>query len=179
MLIDIVFVVLMISAAIKGFSRGLIMAVFSFLAFFIGLAAALKLSAMVANFLQESTQQPSRWWPFIAFIVVMLVVGSIVRVSGRMLEKTLEFALLGWVNKIGGFLVFAVLHTLLLSVAIFYLGKMHLLSEDVTKASLVYPWIEPWGPWTIDLMSRLLPTFKNVFADLQAFFDDVGKKIGS
>jgi membrane protein required for colicin V production len=179
MLIDIVFVVLMISAAIKGFSRGLIMAVFSFLAFFIGLAAALKLSAMVANYLQESTHQPSRWWPFIAFLLVMVIVGSIVRVAGRMLEKTLEFALLGWVNKIGGFLVFAVLHILLLSVALFYLGKLHLLSDDTRKASLVYSWIEPWGPWTIDLMGRLVPSFKNVFADLQAFFDDVGHKIGS
>jgi membrane protein required for colicin V production len=179
MLIDLVFVVLMISAAIKGFSRGLIMAVFSFLAFFIGLAAALKLSAVVANHLQDFTQQPSRWWPFIAFLLVMLIVGSIVRVIGRLLEKTMEFALMGWVNKLGGFLVFAVLHTLLLSVALFYLAKMHLLPADTAKSSLVLPWIEPWGPWTIDLMSRLLPSFKNVFADLQSFFDGVEKKIGA
>ena len=68
---------------------------------------------------------------------------------------------------------------LLLSVAIFYLAKMHLLPGDTTKASLVHPWIEPWGPWTIDLMANLLPSFKNVFADLQSFFDGVQKKIAS
>jgi membrane protein required for colicin V production len=179
MLIDIVFVVLMISAAIKGFSRGLIMAVFSFLAFFIGLAAAIKLSAVVANYLQESTHQPSRWWPFIAFIGVLFIVGAIIRVSGKVLQKTVEFALMGWVNKLGGFLVFAVLDTLILSAALFYLDNMHLLPADMKQASLVYGWIQPWGPWAIEAMGKILPAFKDVFTDLQSFFGEVGSKIKS
>lgn len=179
MLLDIIFLGLMVSAAIKGFHRGLVMAVFSLLAFVIGLAAALKLSATVATMLQESTGQPSRWWPFVAFLVVMLVVGAIIRLAGRMLEKTLEFAMLGWLNSVGGFLVFAVLHTLLYSIVLFFLDKMHLIPDSVRSGSLVLPWIEPWGTWTIDLIGQLIPSMRGIFEDLQGFFGDVDHQIKS
>jgi membrane protein required for colicin V production len=179
MLIDIVFLGLMVSAAIKGFHRGLVMAVFSLLAFVIGLAAALKLSATVAAMIQDSTGQASRWWPFVAFLVVMLAVGAVIRLAGRMLEKTLEFAMLGWVNSVGGFLVFAVLHTLLYSILLFFMDRLHLLPASVKNASVVLPWIEPWGTWTMDMIGRWLPAMRNVFEDLQGFFGDVDAKIKS
>jgi membrane protein required for colicin V production len=54
MSIDIAYLVIIALAAMKGFSRGLIMAVFSFAALFIGLAAALKLSSVVANYFKSS-----------------------------------------------------------------------------------------------------------------------------
>jgi membrane protein required for colicin V production len=179
MIIDILFIILMISAAIKGFRKGLIMSVFSFAAFFIGLAAATKCSSIVANHLQESTQQPSRWWPAIAFLIVMVIVGIIIRMVGSLLERTMEFAMLGWVNRLGGFLVLAVMHVLILSVALFYLEKLHIIPESTRKASLVYDQIMPWGPWAIDGLGRIMPVFKNMFTDLQGYFNDLGSKIGT
>jgi len=53
MFVDVIFVILMVMALFKGYTRGLIVAVFSFGAFLIGLAAALKLSAVVAQRLQD------------------------------------------------------------------------------------------------------------------------------
>ncbi len=47
MLIDIIVVILLVMAIFKGLRKGLIVAVFSFLAFLIGLAAALKLSTLM------------------------------------------------------------------------------------------------------------------------------------
>ena len=179
MLLDIIFLGLMVSAAIKGFRRGLVMAVFSLLAFVVGLAAALKLSATVAGMLQDSTGQASRWWPFVAFLVVMLLVGSLVRLAGRLLERSLEFAMLGWVNSLGGFLVFAVLHTLLYSIVLFFGNKMHLIPASVRDASVVLPWIEPWGTWTIDMVGQWLPSMRGIFDDLQGFFGTVDRKLKS
>ena len=49
MVIDIIFVILLLLAVIKGYQRGLIVAVFSLIAFIIGLAAAMKLSTVVAG----------------------------------------------------------------------------------------------------------------------------------
>ncbi len=102
--IDIAFLIILAMAAVKGFSRGLIMAVFSFAALFIGLAAALKLSSVVANYFKESDALPSHWWPVIAFAAVFLVAVLIVKAAGGVVEKTVQLALLGWVNRIGGFL---------------------------------------------------------------------------
>ena len=55
MWIDIVFLVALIVAVVKGAMRGIVMALFSFAGWFIGLAAALKLSAVVAVYMQEHT----------------------------------------------------------------------------------------------------------------------------
>jgi membrane protein required for colicin V production len=178
MAIDAVFVILLILAAFKGFSRGLIMAIFSFIAFFIGLAAALKLSATVANYLQEGTDKvPSQWWPVIAFIGVFLVVSLIVRAVGAVLEKTVEVATLGWVNKIGGFLIYAVLYLLIYSVVLFFLREMKWVSEVSIEKSVTYAYIEPWGPWVIAGIAKVIPAFKDVFTDLKDFFGEVDGQI--
>ena len=54
MLIDIIAFILLLVAAFKGLRKGLIVAVFSFLAFIIGLAAALKLSTAMADYIGEN-----------------------------------------------------------------------------------------------------------------------------
>jgi membrane protein required for colicin V production len=46
MILDLVFAVLIILAIIKGYQRGLIVGIFSLIAIIIGLAAAIKLSAV-------------------------------------------------------------------------------------------------------------------------------------
>ena len=57
MIIDIVFVIIMILAIFKGLSKGLMLGIFSLLAFIIGLAAALKLSVVVAAYLKADKNQ--------------------------------------------------------------------------------------------------------------------------
>jgi membrane protein required for colicin V production len=177
MSIDLVWVALLALAAFKGFSRGLIMALFSFAALFIGLAAALKLSSTVANYFRDMEGIPSQWWPVLAFVGVFLLAALLVRIAGGVAEKTLELVKLGWVNKIGGFLVYATLYTLLFSVVLFYLSQMNIVTEEMRGKSRTYDYIRPWGPWAIQGLSRLIPALKDVFKDLQAFFGDLGNKL--
>lgn len=175
--IDIAFLIILVMAAVKGFSRGLIMAVFSFAALFIGLAAALKLSSVVANYFKDSDALPSHWWPVIAFAVVFLIAVFIVKAAGGLVEKTVQLAMLGWVNKIGGFLVYAVLYTLLFSVGLFFLSQLNILTAQMKASSITYSYIEPWGPWTISGLGKVIPAFNNVFDDLKEFFAQAGTKI--
>jgi membrane protein required for colicin V production len=164
----------MVIAVFKGFSRGMIAAAFSFAAFFIGLAAALKLSAMVAGYLQDSFNRPTAWWPVIAFVLVFLVVSGLVKMAAGVLEKTIDFVMLGWINKIGGFLLYALLYTLIFSVALFYFDQLMHISEQVKQQSKVYAYIEPWGEWSMNALGNLIPWFKDVFRDMQEFFGKAG-----
>ena len=70
MLIDIIVFILLLLAAYKGFRNGLILALFSFLAFIIGLAAAIKLSAVAAGYIGRAVNVSQRWLPVLAFAVV-------------------------------------------------------------------------------------------------------------
>ena len=84
-------------------------------------------------------------WPVIAFAAVFLVAVFIVKAVGGIVEKTVQLAMLGWVNRIGGFLVYAVLYTLLFSVVLFFLTQMNLVTEAVKGKSVTSPILNPGG----------------------------------
>ena len=102
MIIDIAFIVLLIIAFLKGAKKGLIQSLFTFLAFFVGLAAAIKLSAIVATRLSNQNTLGSKWVPFISFILVFALIVILVRALGKFIEKANEMIMMGWINKIGG-----------------------------------------------------------------------------
>ena len=99
MLIDFTFAALLILAIIKGYQKGLILAAFSIIAFIIGLAAALKLSTAVAAYLKDSISVSAKWMPFIAFALVFFVVVILVRLGAKLIEKTFQGVMLGWLNR--------------------------------------------------------------------------------
>lgn len=167
----------MILAIIKGYQKGLILAIFSIIAFIIGLAAALKLSAVVAEYLKDSVQLSAKWLPFIAFAVIFFVVVILVRLGGKLIEKAFQVALLGWVNRIGGIILYAALYLIILSIFIFYAEKLQLLQPSAIQSSKTYTFIQPWGPKVMDNFGKLIPVFKDMFTELGDFFNSLSNKI--
>lgn len=176
-MIDIIYAILIIFAIIKGYRKGFIIALFSILAFILGLAAALKLSAVVANYLSNSTTVSSKWLPAVSFALVFIVVVILVQLGGKLIEKTFDLVMLGWLNRIAGVLLYAILYTLIFSIFLFYTDKMHLFEEATTAASQTYPLIKPLGPEVINGFARFLPLFKNMFTQIEQFFDSVSNKM--
>ena len=177
MLIDIVFVFLMIFACIKGFKQGLVVAIFSIIAFVIGLAAALKLSALVAGYLSNSVNMSARWLPVISFLIVFLAVTLLVRWGASLIQKTFEAAMLGWANRLAGILLYAALYLIIFSIVLFYAEAVKLIQPATINASATYPFIKPWGPKVIDGFGKLIPVFKDTFADLENFFSNLSQRM--
>jgi membrane protein required for colicin V production len=175
MLIDIVAIALLILAVIKGYRKGFVVAVFSFLAFLIGLAAAVKLSALVAAWLKESTNISQKWLPVLAFILIFLIVVLLVRLGAKAIEGALKVAMLGWANKLGGIIFYALLYLFVFSIALFYAEKRQLIKATSLQASVTAPYIRPFGPKAIDALGWIVPAFKNMFGDLELFFDNLAK----
>ncbi len=170
MLIDIVFVLILMMALVKGFSRGLIVAVFSLLAYIIGMAAALKFSAVVAVYLQQHTGSESKWLPFLAFIIVFAGVILLVRLTAVMIKKAVSLVLMGWLDKLGGVLLYAIAYIMIYSVLLFFATRVHLISSDTAAASSVYEYVVPWGPRVINGIGVVIPLFSGMFSDLSRFF---------
>jgi membrane protein required for colicin V production len=175
--IDILFAIMMIVAIFKGYRKGLIIAAFSIIAFIIGLAAALKLSAVVAAYLQQNISVSTKWLPFLSFALVFFAVVLLVNWGGKLIEKTVEMALLGWANKIGGILLFAALYTIIYSIFLFYAIKINLFDKETIVQSVAYPFVKPWGPVVIDSFGSIIPIFKNTFAQLEQFFQGISDKV--
>jgi membrane protein required for colicin V production len=179
MIIDIIFIILMVLAIFKGYSRGLIVAIFSFLAFMVGLAAALKLSAVVAHKLHEKMNVDSYFLPVISFAIVFIAVVFVVRWIAIIIRKVAKLAFLGWVDAVAGILLYVIMYLMIYSVVLFYATKIHLVSQQVQMASATYSFIAPVGPKVINGIGKILPVFSNMFADLSGFFETVSRKAGT
>jgi membrane protein required for colicin V production len=176
MLIDIIFILVLIMAIFNGLSKGFVLGIFSFLALIIGLAAALKLSVVVARYLEHSVVAATKWLPLISFILVLILVMIIVGLLARLIKKTLQFALLGWLDSLGGMILYIVLYTIVFSIFLFYAEKLRLLNPDVIANSKTYPYIASWGIKVMDNIGKIIPIFKDMFAELEAFFSALAKK---
>lgn len=177
MSIDVLFLLFMVLAVFRGWRQGFIIAVVSAVALVIGLAAAIKLSALVAGYGRENAHISSRWLPVLAFLLVFVVVVIGVRAGGLLAEKAVDLALLGWLNKLAGVVLFAVLYTIILSVLLFYAVQVHLVRADSLSSSATYSFIRPWGPVVINEFGKFAPWFKGMFAQLEDFFGHLGNKL--
>lgn len=173
--IDLVFIILIALAVFKGLSRGLVVAVFSFAAIAIGMAAALRFSVSASEWLKTYFTVAPQWLPVLSFAIVMIAVVLLVRIAAKFVETAMSFAMLGWLNKFGGVLLYALLYTAVFSIILFYFTKMNLISVEKINASISYKYIEPFGPAVINFFGNIIPFFKNMFGQLTDFFNSLGK----
>lgn len=176
MVIDIVYLILVLMAIIKGFKRGLVVALFSVVAFIVGIAAAIKLSALVAVYLRHNINVANQWLPILSFAAVFFIVVVLVRLGANLVEKTVQMAMLGWANRVGGIILYAGLYTIILGVVLFYTNKMGFIKQETIHSSSTYGFVSNCGPWAIDGFGKVVPICKGMFGDLEAFFDGVAQK---
>lgn len=166
----------MVIAVYKGYVKGLIVGIFSFIAYFIGLAAALKLSVYVADYIGRQ-KEPSIWLPLLSFIIVFLVVVVIVNLAGRALRTLVKATTLGWADRLGGIVFFIIIYIFIFSILIFYASEIKWISESEKESSKVYPYIAPVAPAMVGFLGRIFPFFKDLFHNLELFFENLGKHI--
>lgn len=178
MVIDVIVVVLIIMAAIKGYRLGLIAGIFSYLAFVVGLAAAMKLSAIFASRIKEVIAVSDKWLPFLAFVVVFLFVAILVKWLAKLLQSVFDKVMLGWLNRAGGVLFFVLLYISVFTIFLFYLDQMQLLPQSAVSASQTYVHVQPVGRFAVDKLGYIIPLFKDLFGQLETFFGTVADKAG-
>ncbi|PWV53590.1 CvpA family protein [Chitinophaga sp. S165] len=177
--IDIVFAILMVLAIYKGYSRGLIVAVFSFIAVTLGLAAALKLTTVTALYAQEHWGIHTRWLPVLCFIALFAGVVFAVRFIATLIQKIAEVAMLGWLNKLGGIILYSAIFIIVYSILLWIANQLYWLSPELKMQSVVYPYIEHLGPAVMNLWGKVVPVFKDMFENLQSFFDNAARELQS
>ena len=177
MILDIIVAIILILAIIKGYQRGLIVGVFSLLAIIIGLAAAIKLSAVVAGYIGKAVKLSDQWLPVLSFAVVFLVVLLLVRLGAKAIQRTVEIGMMGWINRLGGIIFYIAIYIAIFSIVLFYAEQMNLLQPETKQKSVTYSYIYPLGPKTINAIGSIIPIFKNMFGQLQEFFGGVSQKI--
>lgn len=140
--IDIFIVLLLLFAIWRGFKKGLIVELFTLLAVFAGLYAAVHFSDFISVKLKEDAGWDWEYVPIVAYALCFLAVGAMVYFGGKMLEKVIKVVQLGLVNRMAGALFSTITMVLLLGGLILmsdsYDQRSDILSEETKEGSLLY-----------------------------------------
>jgi len=177
MILDLILAVIIVLAIIKGFRRGLIVGLFSLIAIVIGLAAAIKLSAVVAGYIGKAVKISDQWLPIISFAVVFFIVVLLVRLGANAIQKMVETVMLGWINRLGGIIFYIAIYTTIFSVLLFYAEQLQIIKPATKEKSITYSYVQPLGPKAINAIGTVVPVFKDMFKELQDFFGTISQKL--
>ena len=85
--------------------------------------------------------------------------------------------MLGWLNRLGGILLYALLYIFVFSIILFYADSLGLIKPETVEASSTYSIIRPMGPQVVRGLAAIVPLFKGMFTELEAFFEGVGGQV--
>lgn len=177
MAIDWIYLILVILFFLRGYKKGIIISLFSIIALLVGIAAALKLSQTFVVLLSEKYPTVAKWTPIFVYIIVFLIVAWIVRLFAKFLEKSVEMAALGWLNKIAGGLLYIFLISIIFSLFLWLLTRMGTLSAKEIAASHTYSTLEPLAPKIFKEIGKVIPLFKDSFQDLSNLFGKLNQHL--
>ena len=179
MWIDIVWVLLVVIGIWKGWSQGFIISLFTAIAWGAGILGALKLCTVASTLIQEELDFHSNCLPVISFGAIFLVIAFIIYLIGKSLEKLVEVASLGMVNKLAGVALRVTIYTLLFSIFIWLVNEAGLISPAIKVQSKTYSSLNMLSDYMINHFADYNPAIKSLFKDLQDFFEDLSHEIQS
>lgn len=157
-LLDILILIPIGFGVYRGFKKGFIIELFTFLALFIGLYAGIHLSDGVASFLQSSFSITSEYLPTIAFTITFLMIGAMVYFAGIAIEKAVKAVSLSLPNRLLGALLGGLKMLIFTGTAIILLEsydeKSDIISEETKESSLLFLPVE-------NTTAIVMPSLKN------------------
>lgn len=164
MWVDILSGTLLIVAILQGFRNGFIKALVSFFSLFIGLILAFQFAGFVANLLKEHTKIESHWLPFIAFLVVLILVMIALKMITGILQQTAEWLMLGWLNKLLGIVLYAIIYGTIFSAILYFMEAVGVLEIEKMKGTYTYSYLHQWWPFFMEKMGFFIPSVKKTLA---------------
>ena len=173
MLLDIIGILLIILAFIRGYGKGVIVGVFSMLGVVLGMLVALKFSGVFADYLLKRDFITSAWAQVVSFVLLFLGMILLVRLVAKLIEGLIKAASLGLVNRLAGGTLYSLIGLLIWSALLWIANRAHFISPETLSASRSYEFMVPVAPWVYTHIGDVLPMAKDVFSDLGRFFDQV------
>jgi membrane protein required for colicin V production len=143
-----------------GYSRGLIKTVFDTLSLIIGIVAALKLSPIVINILASLIKMSPAITFLLGIILTFIGVMALIRFVGKKLEDLLSAVNINFVNKLAGGALQGLFFAYLLSLFLWLLSSIHVISPETKAASITYTALEPLPEKGKKVFTALKPVFK-------------------
>ncbi|MBC5839449.1 CvpA family protein [Flavobacterium muglaense] len=164
--LDIVLGALLIYALYKGMKNGLFIELASLLSLILGIYIAIKFSDAVRAVVASHVSWSPKYIEIIAFGLTFIAVVIAIHLLAKIFTGIMDFAFLGWINKLAGG-TFSVLKTVLMLSIVFNLFQKininnMLVKEETFNNSTFY--------------NPIQETSKFIYPKLQTWYDDFKEK---
>ncbi len=170
--IDIIAIIALALGVFRGLRNGLVKEIAAIVALILGIWAGFRFAFVIAAWYRESTEIPENLVPFLAFLTTFILVLIAVIFAGKLLKNLLTKAKLSAMDKAGGAAFGAMKWGLVIGTLFVILGKAHILPEEHTKESLMYPMLSKYCHAVQEYSIGLIPDVKNVFTEMDQYFTD-------
>ena len=150
-IIDIVLVILIVSAAINGLTKGFFIELASIASLILGIWAAIEFSGFVQYWLSKQVSWGATSTRLVAFILIFVFVVIVVHLVANLTEKFVEAIALGILSRLAGMILGALKAAFILSVLMIIIDKIEFLTvtiipENIKAESKLYPRIKNMAP---------------------------------
>ncbi|HNB80697.1 MAG TPA: CvpA family protein [Chitinophagaceae bacterium] len=139
MIIDLIGGILILLAFIRGWSKGLLWAICSLLAFILAFWVAMQWGDRLADILFTSVSATSKYAGMLGFVLVFILVLMGCRLVVRAMEQVLEKLWLGWLNSLLGAILYTSVFWLLAGLFCWLGARSGLLKKEQQESSRLYP----------------------------------------
>ncbi len=158
--IDILLGIILLLAAFRGFRKGFVTEAASLAALILGIWGAIKFSTLTSDYLIRNFNLQTEYLYLISFLITFLIIVILVRIFGSSVNKLIQVAMLGFLNKLAG-LIFGVLKTaLVLSVLILALDMIdetkQIIPENAKARSHFYEPVRKLAPSVLPFIKGLI-----------------------
>ena len=101
-IIDLVFLIILLWSAYKGFRKGFILQLSTLAALLLGIFGAIKFSDFTATLLTENFEISNQYIQIIAFAVTFIAIVIAVHLVAKLIEKLIQAIALGFINRLLG-----------------------------------------------------------------------------
>lgn len=148
--LDIIIAVLLVVFGIDGLRKGIIIEAATLLGLALGLYGAFRFSDYTSAKLIQLVEIDPKYLKVVSFVVTFIVLAVLVNLLGRLVKKLIKAINLGFIDKIGGFLVGLAKGVLVCSLLVMLLNVLNIsniVKEETKQASVLYPYVERTVPY--------------------------------
>jgi membrane protein required for colicin V production len=161
-IVDIVLILILLFGAYRGYQKGLLVEILTFLALIIAVISAFHLLHTGVNFLSSYFKE-SKFLPFIAFILIFLLVFVGIFFLSKVIKSVIDYTMLGVFDNYAGAILGTCQIAFAVSMILWLCHNAHLdLPRSYTNGTFLYPNLVSFAPKIVSWVSYVIP-FQDIF----------------
>lgn len=148
--IDLVFAIVLLWSAYRGFSKGFIVQLATLAALLLGILGAVMFSDYTSSLIIKKFEVSGNYLPIISFAVTFIVIVIAVHLLAKMLNKLIDAIALGVVNRLLGVLFSVLKIAFIVSIILVLVNKIdnkyNFIPNETKEKSLLYMPLSNFAP---------------------------------